>query len=119
MKPSPEQRVTLPLLLFWLLVTTAEVAPINPPAWATGVFYGVWFVVVLWGLLIVSMTPSGIMLILSNKLFGKCGMIVLGFVSLWVFDTLTRKYYPSLPLSPGYALSMLYVFLTLKKLSKF
>lgn len=119
LKPSPEQKVVLPLLLFWLVVTTIEVSPVNPPFWASGIFYGIWFVIVLWGLLIMSMTPSGIVIIIGNKLFGRRGMIVCGFVSLWIFDTLTRKYYPSLPLSPGYVLSMLYVFLTLKKLGRF
>jgi hypothetical protein len=114
-----QQKVVSLLLLFWLAVTTADVAPLlNPPLWATGFFYGAWWLLVMWGLLIICATPSGIAMILGARLFGKSGMIIFGFLFFWVFDTAMKKNYPFLPLAPGIALSMLYVYLTLIKMGK-
>lgn len=117
-KPSPLQKAAFILLFLWLVITTMEVAPMNPPAWATGFLYGVWWILVMWGLLITSMTPSGFVILLGNRLFGRSGMIVFGFCSLWLFDVFMRRNYPSLPLTPGFALSMLYVFITFSRLGK-
>lgn len=104
------------VLLVWLIITTQQVAPLNPPQWAGGAWYFLWWALVLWGLLIASMTPSGFVVIVSAKVLGsKKGVLIFGFCSLWMFDWSMRKHYPTLPVTPGYALSLLYVFVTISK----
>ena len=104
------------LLFFWLVITTMELAPIYAPIWAFGslYLYMVWWILVMWGVLIACMLPSGFAILLGNKLFGRPGMIAFGFLSLWLFDTFMRRKYPFLPATPGFALSMLYVFIVLR-----
>ena len=115
---SPEQKAVALSLYLWLITTTFQVAPLNPPLWASGYLYVGWLVLVFVGILCASMTPAGMVVIFSNRLFGKSGAIFLGFLSLWVFDALMRKHYPLIALTPGYALSLVYVFIYANRLKK-
>ena len=103
-------------LFFWVLVTTWNIAPLNPPEWANNdVIYLMWWVLVAWAVLICAMTPAGIVVIFTTILFRRRTALFLCFCSLWIFDTLTRKYIPMVEVTPGYALSLLYVYVIWNK----
>lgn len=101
------------LLLLWLIVTTLEVAPFfNPVQWMSDKMYWLWWLLIMWTLLVTCMLPSAVVLIVTVALFpSRKAVLIVGFCSLWVFDRLLQDYYSVLRLTPGYALSLLYVFI--------
>ncbi len=99
----------------WLIVTTWRIAPLNPPEWSNGIFYPIWWATVFWAVMIVSMLPSGFIVILSCKLFKLPKVVFCSFCFIWFFDYYMTKNYPMFAITPGAAFSALYVFVLLKQ----
>jgi hypothetical protein len=96
------------------LMITNAVAPYNPPAWSDGIMYPLWWILVLWGVMIASMTPVGIVVLLSFKIFEAPIATFVVMVFIWSFDYYMRIKYPMVIITLECAFSALYVFVVLK-----
>ena len=109
------QKSLLLSLILWLSVTTFCVAPYNPPGWANGILYIIWWVLVMWTIMIISTLPIAFIVILSFKLFKLNRALFSLFCFVWFFDHIMTKNYPMFSITPGVVLSALYVFVFLKE----
>ena len=77
-----------------ILFTSWQITPINPPTWANGTLYAVWFLLVFYCMTIISMTPSGVVLFLSCKLFGLPRAILITFLFIYFFSYYIKQRFP-------------------------
>ncbi len=118
-KVSPTQKIVGLTLLSWLVFTTWQLAPYNPPEWSKDFLTTtLWYALVFYFLLILSMAPIGFVIIVAYKLIGFNGMIFCSFWFMYLLDKHMEQYYPVLHIAPGCALSALYMYETLKWIKK-
>lgn len=103
--------------VIWFLgavMITYMIAPYNPPTWSDGILYPLWWLLVLWAVLIASMTPIGIVVIVSFILFRIPFATFVTVAFVWIFDYYMRINFPMVMMTPQCAFSALYVFIVLK-----
>lgn len=100
--------------LIWAVATTFRISPMNPPEWALGILYLVWWVMVFWVLVAVSFIPITFVLYLSYKIFNLPGALFCTFCFIWTLDYWMTENYPAISIIPGVALSALYAFVVFK-----
>lgn len=105
---SPVEKYLAALMFIWAVATTTSMSSINPPVWASGFFYLVWWGMVFFAVYIVSAAPAIVVVVIANKLFGLLGVLVLGFVYLWVVDEYVRSSLLFIPVTLGSLLMMVY-----------
>lgn len=117
-EPTPLQKWTFSLYIIWVGAVTTSLAPVAPPSWAEGALFPVWWLIFMVCAVIASFVPSGIAVVVGNRLFGKSGVVVFGFCTLWILDSCLREDFPQLPRTPGFALAMVYTYISLNNLGK-
>lgn len=103
--------------VIWLLgaiMVAYIIAPYNPPTWSDGILYPLWWLLVLWAVLIASITPIGIVVTVSFILFKVPFATFVTVICVWIFDYYMRINFPMVMMTPQCAFAALYVFVVLK-----